>query len=845
MLKKDSISIYQLIYRRFIRQSIIPFILILTLLLALFLLNMYQSTINKEALQTTAKKSFQEIAKQTSEVINQRFNLEKLRLYQLRDTLQLILSKKESFIIDDGKWVDKGGFFIHNDSSFKKELKTSVYSTNILNIKKEDTVLLSALKALVPSVARSVDGKNDLITAAWVNIGKNYALAYPPISPEDELSPELDVTQYSFYYNGDPSHNPNKEIIYSPLYKEPWAVDAGELGAYLIPIYEKDSFKGVIGLTLSAEGVADVIKNLKLPFDAYAQLIDENGYLIVTSDDDKSYADFSRHSFYKLYQNPDFKDRSLMKIKPDTKLMNSCTIYSKDINGTNLTLRLIAKNGEIFKTVDKLTNQTLIIGVVLALIMSIIYIISIISGVSAIRSLALKLSDTLKKVLDFSSNLGQKDDIKLQHTDIKEFEDLNYNLTCTHNKLLDLIIKDEQTQLYNRHKLLQDLADEDGKSLMIFELNNYKTLFNLYGLDAVSILINGVVERLNRCKNLQAYRLEDDTFALLQDTQEIDNFFKLAEQIAHLNFSYESIKLNPQLFSGVAISHPLIEQAGIALLEARQRNSATPVKCNETESIKEKFEENLDWSNRFNKALKERRFVPYFQPIYNIKEQKVSKFESLVRMREGDDIIAPFHFLQVAAQMGKITEITKIMIQKVFAIASRHQEISFNINVSFRDFTAFDLLLYIQENQHAYGVNPSQITFELLETDAIQEIEPVIKTLAKLKKEGYKIAIDDFGTGHSNFAHLMMMQVDFIKIDGQFIKNINTDPNSAAIAQTITKFSKLMGAESVAEFVADEAILKRVKKFGIDYAQGYFIAPPMPSDEILSFLELFNHEKIS
>ena len=583
MLKKDSISIYKLIYRRFIRQSAVGVTLIFILIVAFFLLNHYQSATNKTVLQAIAKKSFQEISKQTSSVIVQRFALEKLRLYQLRDTLELILSQKDSFSIDDGKWMDKDGFYIYNDASFKEKLKTSVYSTNLLDINKEDIVLLSALQALVPSVARSVDGKNDLITAAWINIGKKYALAYPAISPKDELSPDLDVTQYSFYYNADPIHNPNREIIYTPLYKEPWAVDAGELGAYLIPIYENNTFIGVIGLTLSAKGVADVITNLELPFDAYAQLVDNDGYLIVTSSDDKSYADFDRHSFFKLYQNPHFKDRSLMKIEQNPKLMQTCTSYTQEIGTTGLKLNLIAKNDNIFSSVNELTKQTFIVGIILALIMSIVYIITLVLGISTIKSLASRLSDTLIKMVAFSSNLGQRDDIKLEYSNIIEFENLNSNLTSTHNKLLELIIKDEQTGLYNRHKLLQDLADEEGKSLMMFELNNYKILFNLYGLDAINILIEGVVKRLSTCNNdMSSYRLEDDTFAILQNTKEVDNFFRLHEEISNLGFSYESVHINPKLFSAIAVSHPLIEQAGIALLEAREHNSSLPVTCKET-----------------------------------------------------------------------------------------------------------------------------------------------------------------------------------------------------------------------------------------------------------------------
>ena len=821
----------------------IPFLLIFTLIAALFLLNNHQYATNKTALQAVAKKSFEEIANQTSKLINQRFSLDKLRLYQLRDTLELILDHQEAFNIDDGKWLDRGGFYIYNDEYFKQESQTSVYSTNLLSIDKNDIALLSALKALVPSVARSVNAEDDLITAAWINLGKNYALAYPPITPIDELSPELDVTEYSFYYSADPAHNPSREIVYIPLYKEPWAVDAGELGAYLIPIYHDDNFIGVIGLTLSAKGVADVIRDLELPFDAYAQLIDEDGFLIVTSDDEKSYADFSRHSFYKLYQNPDFKDRSLMKIETDAKPATVYTSYQSDIQGSNLKLTILAKNEQIFSTINKLNRETLVVGVVLAIVMILIYLVTLVIGIKTIRSLALKLSKSLSQILDFSSNLGQRDDIILVHSNIYEFETLGNNLNTTHNKLLDLIIKDERTGLYNRHKLLQDLQDEEGKSLMIFELSNYKTLFNLYGIEAVTILIEGVVEKLNQYNDITAYRLEDDTFALLHNSKDISHFFTLYNELEQHSFSYESVHIHPHLFSGIAQTYPLIEQAGIALLEAKQRNSNKPATCKQITSIKEKFERNLEWSNRLNNALEKNNLIPYFQPIYNIKTHSIDKFESLVRMREGDVIIPPFHFLEAASQMGKIHEITKLMIQKVFAIAARHKEFSFNINVSFKDFLALDLVLYIQETQHAYTIEPSQITFELLETDAIEEVEPIMKALAILKREGYKIAIDDFGTGHSNFAHLMMMQVDFIKIDGQFIKNINKDPNSATIAQTITKFSKLMGAESVAEFVADKAILKRVELFGIDYAQGYLFSPPMPSDEIDSFIENFKSSR--
>ena len=206
-------------------------------------------------------------------------------------------------------------------------------------------------------------------------------------------------------------------------------------------------------------------------------------------------------------------------------------------------------------------------------------------------------------------------------------------------------------------------------------------------------------------------------------------------------------------------------------------------------------------------------------------------------MVETDQIIPPFHFLQAAADMGKTHEITKIMIRKVVTVASQFPDVGFSINISFRDFEEIDLPAYIGEFCTLLGVPPAQITLELLETEPLDDSDRVVRAVSRLKQAGFTIAIDDFGTGHSNFAHLMSMQVDFIKIDGSFVKNIAKDPHSATITKTIAQFASLVGAKTIAEFVADEQVLKRVRQFDIDYAQGYAISPPVPESEIKKLLE--------
>ena len=837
MFEKKSVSLYQLIYQSFLRHTIAPAAIIFVLIISIFIINTYHSNTNEATLEDVAQKSFQEISSQTSKLVRERFEREKLKLDQLKDTLELILKQKKKFYGASSKWVDRGGFYIYNDKNYKRDLKASVYSTNLLRIKREDVAYLHILHSLIPLVSKIVDTKEKFISTLWINTGKKYALAYPPISPVDELSPDLDITQYPLYYDVDPVHNSTKGIIFTAQYTQPWAVDAGEFGSFSTPVYEAERFIGVIGLSIYVDIVADIIKDTELPFGAYIQLLDENNHLIISSDENRSYEDFLQHSFYQLYKNPDLKERSLAQIKENSALKSSSIIYHQDIDKTNFKLRIVAKKSDVFANTDMLYKQIVFISVVLVLIIALIYLFSIYAGIKNIRHLISDISKTLLKVVDFSTNIGQRDDISLQRSSVHELDILNTNLTSTHNRLLKLILKDTQSGLFNRYKLLQDLSQEEGKSLMLLEVDNYKNIINLYGFDVAKRVLDALIHRLHRCEDMRAYRLEESLFALLQDTKESEPFFKLYKEISSLSISYESIEITPHIYCGVALGSSLIKHSELALLEAKKSPGSSIVTCKESELAKERYEENVANSNRFNLALKENAIIPYFQPVLNVKTGKIEGFEALARVQESENILAPAHFLDAAIQMSKREEITKIMIQKVFGVAAKNRDIGFSINLPCRDFSTFDLVVFIKENQLACDIEPSKITFELLEIDAIQEDESIIESITLLKKAGYKIAVDNFGKEHSNLAHLLLINVDCIKIDSYYIKSINTDVNSASISHAFSKFSSFINAKSSAKFVESEAILKRIKDFNIDYAQGYFISKPIPADKISSFLE--------
>lgn len=842
-------SIYSVITRRFFTLALLPiFIIELSLIITLFMLNDYQSETNRKALQQITRESFEEIATQTTELIAKRFEHDESSLTQIQKMVEIIFGHIHEFTLTPNAWHYNQGFFQFNIKEkngdgfipLPPSSDTTVYTTNLTQLTEKDYRTLTALTLLVPSIKATVDTKNDLISAAWINIDKRYALAYPPIEPPQELSPKLDVTQYPFYYLADPLHNPERKAVFVPLYKESWAIENGELGAYLMPIYQKEQFIGVIGLTLTAKAVADVIGTMELPFDAYAMLVDGDNHLITSSNPEAAFKEYQRHSFYQLYLHPEYKERQLMQIDTNLSKENGHILYHRPIQGRELSLLISAEKENVFSTINAISSQTIRIGYTFVVAIALFYILFFMLSVRSIRKLANTIISPLHAIVSFSSKLGRQERVQLENSDIKELHELNSNLNLTHTKLLEMVIMDEATGLYNRHKLLDDLGDEDANALMLLQLSNYKTFHNLYGQEVTDVIVDGVVNELKSHPSFQAYRIGDDDFALLAKTASFEAFKQIFDALSSLVITYESIRMHPLLFAGMAQKNgsesSLIEQAGIALLYAQRNIASQPVCYQDAKTIKEEFESNLDWTNRLNLALKEDLLVPYFQPIFNLNTNRIDKFESLVRMVDGDDVVSPFRFLPAASAIGKSHEITKVMIEKVFRTAAHHPQISFSINLSFKDFEEFDLIAFVNERCEQYSVSPAYITFELLETDALNNTETVLQGISALKQAGFSIAIDDFGTGHSNFAHLMSMRVDYIKIDGQFVKNILKDPNSATITKTIAQFASLVDAKTVAEFVSDPAIIKRIRQFGIDYAQGYAISPPLPQEQISAVL---------
>ena len=140
-----------------------------------------------------------------------------------------------------------------------------------------------------------------------------------------------------------------------------------------------------------------------------------------------------------------------------------------------------------------------------------------------------------------------------------------------------------------------------------------------------------------------------------------------------------------------------------------------------------------------------------------------------------------------------------------------------------------DVILEFSE----FGIPPGKICFEITETAAISNLQLAIRFINKLRGLGCKFALDDFGSGLSSFAYLRNLPVDYLKIDGVFVKDIAVDPVSLAMVKSINEIGHVMGMQTIAEFVEDDAILAKLAELGVDFAQGYGIAKPAPIEELL------------
>jgi EAL domain-containing protein (putative c-di-GMP-specific phosphodiesterase class I) len=245
----------------------------------------------------------------------------------------------------------------------------------------------------------------------------------------------------------------------------------------------------------------------------------------------------------------------------------------------------------------------------------------------------------------------------------------------------------------------------------------------------------------------------------------------------------------------------------------------------------------MRWMPRIQQALSDERFRLYYQPIIPVGSNVLDEAhgEILIRMLdETGRIVLPDAFLPAAERYGLMPAIDRWVVRRSLEALSARPDIGgsvlFAINISGQSLGATDFLDFVTEQIDATQVAPRKLCFEITETSAVSELAHALRFIDTLKALGCRFALDDFGTGLSSFSYLKSLPVDYLKIDGGFVKSLVADDIDQAMVEAVHHIGHIMGIKTIAEWVESDAILLKLRQIGVDYGQGYALGHPRPLD---------------
>lgn len=403
------------------------------------------------------------------------------------------------------------------------------------------------------------------------------------------------------------------------------------------------------------------------------------------------------------------------------------------------------------------------------------------------------------------------------------------------NEIYNMLITDKLTSLPNRVKLNYDIDSLKHQSLILIDIDRFSLINDAYGFevgDSVLIHTKDIIQKLLR-QDMTLYRLESDLFAILMD--EVDKE-TLSQEVDTIKAVLDNSPLeigNLSLYISVTIGivyyqlGNIIQKAEIALKQARKVSRNRVEYYSDSLDLIHTIAINNEWTFRIIKAIEHDDILVYFQPIVDCKTDQIVKYEALVRLRYKDEIFGPFHFLDTARYSGYLTKITNIVFEKSCKKFTNNPY-KFSINITDVDLADAKFIDFIEKTRKSYNIDRDRIVFEILEESSISNNLLANENLKKLTDLGYALSIDDFGTQCSNFSQLGEHHYESIKIDGKFIRDLDTNEKSRIITKSILFFTNEIGFKTVAEFVHSKEIYDIVKELGVDYAQGYFLGEPKP-----------------
>ena len=379
--------------------------------------------------------------------------------------------------------------------------------------------------------------------------------------------------------------------------------------------------------------------------------------------------------------------------------------------------------------------------------------------------------------------------------------------------------------------------------LILLDIDSFSDINQLYGFSIGNLVLIEVGKILNEFSlkyGVSAYRIYGNVYCLVD--RKMMGFFKFNELREELGILFKNRslyieELDLDIFISITLGISIaqeepIKTAGIALKKAKKSNLPYFVYNNEIDT-KDMIEKSIYWREKMKKAIENNDVVPFYQPIFD-KNKNIVKYETLMRIKDinekGETIyLSPYLFLDISVKTKQYLQLSnQVISQALNDLVKTDKQIS--INLSFKDILDTEFMGFLDKSLNKISIeDKSRVVFEILESDYISDYTLLEEFIFKYTKQGIKIAIDDFGTGYSNFAHILKIRPNYIKIDGSLVKNIYSDKNSYEMVKSIIDFSKALNIRVIAEFVHSQEVFDSLVSLGVDEFQGFYLAEPAPN----------------
>jgi diguanylate cyclase (GGDEF)-like protein len=426
---------------------------------------------------------------------------------------------------------------------------------------------------------------------------------------------------------------------------------------------------------------------------------------------------------------------------------------------------------------------------------------------------------------------------------------------CEERRLVTLADRDPLTGLYNRRRfednfekiLVRASRYDHGVALLYFDIDNFKAINDLSGHkvgDEIIQKVSQVLKQSIRATDLPV-RLGGDEFAVVMDEVDIDT---VNAAVQHFSERLSSVRFrrNDRLNSiscsiGVAL-YPehgstvsqLMANADMAMYRAKSesRTHTNWVLYDPSFTDLDTLSEQVKWKERLQTALREERLLLFYQPIQRLKDGKVTHCEALMRMLgEDGSIVMPSEFIAHAEQTGLINQLDRrgvdiaLMHMSQLVVQGRKPRVS--VNVSTKTLQAGGFYEFLKQRLEYSNVPGELLTIEITETAAIDGVDKMAELLHRISALGCQFSLDDFGAGFSSWLNLRRLPINFLKIDGSFVRHVTENPDDPLFVKAINEVSQGLNIKTVAECVQDTRTLNTLRSLGVDYVQGFLIGRPM------------------